>query len=101
MKLRIERAYHWFSIGSMAVAVGMICAGHTVLEPVLGASGALVSVLFWAVCMASVISTIVFAYLALLNAASETRALTAVAIQRSRSPLTPRRNSPVEQNVEV
>lgn len=75
MKLKIEGAYHWFSIGSMAVAVSMVCSGQTVLEPALQSAGNWVSLLFWGVCAASVIATVTFAYLALLNAEQRVRAL--------------------------
>jgi len=77
MKLKIESVAHWISISCMAGAVGMICAGQTVLQPALHTGGEWVSLLYWSVCAASVISTATFAYLALAGAQQRLRALTA------------------------
>jgi hypothetical protein len=76
--MRIEKAYHWFSISCMAAAVGMVCAGHTVLEPALHTGGELVSLLYWSVCSASVIATATLAYLALASAERRLRTLATV-----------------------
>jgi hypothetical protein len=76
MKMKIESVAHWFSITSMAGAVGMVCAGQTVLQPVLHTGGEWVSLLYWSVCAASVISTATFAYLALAGAQQRLRTVT-------------------------
>jgi hypothetical protein len=73
--MKIERAYHWFSISCMAVAVSMVCAGHTVLEPALHTGGEWVTLLYWSVCTAHVIATIILAYLALVSAQRQLRTL--------------------------
>jgi hypothetical protein len=79
MKQSIERLSHWVSISCMAGAVGMVCAGHMVMEPVLHAGGEWVSLLYWSGCAALVISTAAFAYLALSGAQLRLRAATAAA----------------------
>jgi hypothetical protein len=73
--MKIERAYHWFSISCMAVAVSMVCAGYTVLEPALHTGGEWVTLLYWSVCAAHVIATVTLAYLALVSAERQLRAL--------------------------
>lgn len=98
---RIERAYHWFSIVSMAGAIGMVCAGHTAWEPALHGGGEWVSFLYWSVCTAFVVSTAAFAYLALLNAEKGVRALANGTSQLPLRPANARRNHPHEQHVKV
>lgn len=86
--MKIEKAYHWFSISCMAVAVSMVCAGHTVLEPALHAGGEWVTLLYWSVCAAQVIATITLAYLALLSAQRQLRTLSVVsAVPQSSVPV--------------
>jgi hypothetical protein len=69
----IERLAHWISISSMAGAMSLVCAGHTVWEPMLQSSGDWVSLLYWGVSAAFVISTAVFAYVALAGAQQRLR----------------------------
>jgi hypothetical protein len=73
MKSTIESLAHWISISCMAGAVGMICVGHMVLEPALQTGGEWVSLLYWSVCAAFVVSTAAFAYLALASAQQRLR----------------------------
>src|SRR6185295_9745890 len=74
MKSTIEGLAHWISISCMAGAVGMVCAGHTVLEPALQNGGEWVSLLYWSVSAAFVISTAAFAYVALASTQQRLRA---------------------------
>jgi len=75
MKSNIESLAHWISISCMAGAIGMVCAGHMVLEPALQTGGEWVSLLYWSVCAAFVISTAAFAYVALASAQQRLRAV--------------------------
>ena len=80
---KIESLYHWFSISCMAGAVGMVCAGYTVLQPVLYSGGELVTLLYWSLCAAFVVATAGFAYLALLSAQQHLCTVAAGASQTS------------------
>jgi hypothetical protein len=64
----IEQLAHWISISSMAGAMSLVCAGHTVWEPMLQSTSDWASLLYWGVSAAFVISTAVFAYVALAGA---------------------------------
>ena len=77
MRTSFEGIYHWISISCMTGAVGMICAGHTVLEPFLQSRGNVVPLLYWSVCAAFGVSTVAFAYLALASAQQHLRVLEA------------------------
>jgi hypothetical protein len=77
MKSTIESLAHWMSISCMAGAISMVCAGHMVLEPALQTGGEWVSLLYWSVCAAFVISTTTFAYVALASAQLRLRAMAA------------------------
>jgi hypothetical protein len=68
MRKSIEGCYHWISVGCMAGAVGMICAGHTVWEPFLQSRGDLVPLIYWSACAAFGVATVGFSYLALATA---------------------------------
>jgi len=72
---KIESLAQWISISCMTGAVGMVCAGNMVLEPALQTSGEWISLLYWSVCAALVISTAAFAYLALASAQQRLRAV--------------------------
>ena len=80
MTIKFEGAFHWFSISCMAAAVGMVCAGHTLLEPALHLGGELVSLLYWGVCAGFVIATATLAYLALASAERRLRTLPAASV---------------------
>jgi len=86
MRTRIEGVYHWLSIGCMAGAVGMICAGHTALEPFLQSRGELVPLLYWCACTIFGVSTVGFAYLALVRAQQHLRAMEVRMNQVARPP---------------
>lgn len=99
--MKIESLAHWVSISCMAGAVGMVCAGHTVLEPALHTVGEWVSLSYWSVCAAFVISTATFAYLALSGAQQRLRAVATVAAQLPASPVTVNFSLVTEQHAEV
>ena len=101
MKSTIENLAHWISISCMAGAVGMVCAGHTVLEPALHTGGEWVSLLYWSVSSAFVISTAVFAYLALSSARQCLHAQPAGASQLPPSDVTVSFSPLTEQHAEV
>lgn len=101
MKSKIESLAHWISISCMAGAVGMVCAGHTVLEPALHTGGEWVSLMYWSVCAASVISTATFAYLALSSAQQRLCAVASVASQLPAPTATVRFSPAKEQLAEV
>jgi hypothetical protein len=101
MKLKIESLAHWISISCMAGAVGMVCAGQTVLQPALHTGGEWVSLLYWSVCAASVISTATFAYLALAGAQQRLRTVTTTANPLPASAAAVRFSLPEKQLAEV
>jgi drug/metabolite transporter (DMT)-like permease len=94
MKMSLEGVYHWVSVGCMAGAVGLICAGHTVLEPFLQSHGNVVPLLYWSMCAAFGVATAAFAYLALASAQQHLQSLEEK-IYRSVVPPSGARFSPV------
>jgi len=68
MNLKLDGSYHWFSAGSFALTLGMLCAGHTALEPALQGGSTLVSLGYWSVCSALALATVGFSFIALLQA---------------------------------
>lgn len=101
MKSTIENSAHWISISCMAGAVTMVCAGHTVLEPVLHTGGEWGSLMYWSVCASFVISTAAFAYLALAGAQQRLRAVAVAASQRPAPAVTVNFSLVTEQHAEV
>ena len=68
MNSKLDGSYHWFSAGSFALTLGMLCAGQTALEPALRDGSALVSLGYWSVCSALTLATVGFSFIALLQA---------------------------------
>ncbi len=68
MNSKLDGSYHWFSAGSFALTLGMLCAGQTALEPALQGGGALISISYWGVCSALTLATVGFSFIALLQA---------------------------------
>ena len=101
MKTKIESLAPWISISCMAGAVGMVCAGHTVLEPALNSGKEGVWLLYWSVSAAFAVSTAAFAYLALSSAEQRLSAKPAKANRLVASAAANRFSRPTEQQVEV
>lgn len=100
MNLKLDGAYHWFSTGSFAVTVAMVCAGHTVLEAALQGGNPVVSVLYWAACGAFGLASIAFAYMGLIQARHQL-GLMESRIQSQRKPASGARFSPIKKNENI
>lgn len=75
MNSKLDGSFHWFSAGSFALTLGMLCAGQTALEPTLQGGSSLVSLAYWSGCSALALTTVGFAFVALLQAREHIRSL--------------------------
>ena len=95
MNLKLDGAYHWFSAGCFALTLGMVCAGHTAIEPALQGGGTLVSIGYWSVCSALALATAAFSFVALLQAREHLQELEE-RLQVKTIPLSAARSSPIK-----
>lgn len=100
MKLKLDGAYHWFSTGSFALTLGMICAGQTALERNLAEDGSLVSILYWSFCTAFGLVSVAFAYLGAMHARQQLDVLES-RIQSRRIPVSGARFSPIKKKENI
>lgn len=100
MNLKLDGAYHWFSTGSFALTLGMICAGQTVLEPSLAEGSSIVSVLYWSLCAAFGVASAAFAYLGVMQARHQLDLLES-RMQVQRVPASGARFSPIKKKENI
>lgn len=95
MNSKLDGSYHWFSAGSFALTLGMLCAGQTALEPALQGGSSLVSLGYWSVCFALTLATVGFSFVALLQAQEHIKGLEGK-LQVKRIPVSGARFSPIK-----
>ena len=95
MNSKLDGSYHWFSAGSFALTLGMLCAGQTALEPTLQGGSTLVALGYWSVCSALTLATVGFSFIALLQAREHIQGLERQ-LQVERIPVSGARLSPIK-----
>ena len=101
MNSKLDGSYHWFSAGSFALTLGMLCAGQTALEPALQGGSTLVSLGYWSVCSALTLATVGFSFIALLQAQEHIRELEGK-LQVKQTPASHPRFNPIkDQRIDV
>jgi hypothetical protein len=100
MNLKLDGAHHWFSAGCFAATLGMIAAGQTALQGVLESGTSVVAVVYWGLCTAFGLASVLFAYMGVMQARHQLELLER-RIESKQHPTSGARFSPIKKSDKV